>query len=85
MGKKRILVIARDKPAEALRVAVGLTLLNDTVRVVCAQPLPEDPAVQEQRDMLDFVEVPCLEVHEPAQLATQLAAAILDADTVYCL
>lgn len=82
---KRILVIARNKPAEALRVATGLTLLNDQVKVVAAAPLPDDPDVRAQREMLDFVEVPCVEIAEPGAAAGQLAAAILEADVVYCL
>lgn len=84
MGK-RILVIAEFKMAEALRVAVGMTLLNDGVRVIAAAPLPDDPAVREQREVLELVEVPCLEISEPGQVATQIAAAILDSDLVYRL
>ena len=45
---KRILVIAKQNPAEALRVAAGLTLLNESVRVAILGDLPDDPAVQEQ-------------------------------------
>ncbi|MBL8341004.1 MAG: hypothetical protein JNL30_05995 [Rubrivivax sp.] len=82
---KRILVVARAKPAEALRVATGLTLLNDTVRVIAAAPLPDTAAVREQREMLEFVEVPCDEVGDAALLPALLAEAILAADQVYCL
>lgn len=81
----RILVIAKFKLAEALRVATGLTLLNDSVRVIACAPLPDDPAVREQREMLDFVEVPCLEIQDPADAARQLAVAVLGADVVYRL
>jgi hypothetical protein len=82
---KRILVVARAKPAEALRVATGLTLLNDHVRVIAAAPLPDTPAVREQREMLEFVEVPFEEVTDAALLPARLAEAILAADHIYCL
>lgn len=82
---KHILVIAQFNIAEALRVAVGLTLLHDGVRVISVGPLPDDPVVREQREALDFVEVPCLQISDPAQSAMPLATAILAADLVYRL
>lgn len=82
---KRILVIAQFNIAEALRVAIGLTLLHDGVRVISVAPLPDDAAVREQREALDFVEVPCLEISSSTQPAMPLAAAILESDLVYRL
>jgi hypothetical protein len=41
---KRIALLVRDRPAEALRVAVGLTLADNTVEVFVLDPLPPDDA-----------------------------------------
>jgi hypothetical protein len=44
--KKRIAVIVRERQAEALRMAVGLTLKDDEVNVfVMDRKLEDDPAV----------------------------------------
>lgn len=82
---KRILVIAKDKPVEALRVAAGLTLLNDSVRVAMLGGMPDDPAALEQRELLDFIEVPVDSLDDPAQAPQRLAAALLQAEVVYTL
>jgi hypothetical protein len=82
---KRILVIAKHNPAEALRVAAGLTLLHETVRVTAIGELPDDPAVAEQRELLDFVDVPVDVITDPAAVAAGLAHALLQAEVVYTL
>lgn len=82
---KRILVIAKDNQAEALRVAAGLTLLSDPVRVAVLGALQETPAVAEQKEVLEFAEVPC-DVLDDAQAASgALAAAVLESDAVYVI
>jgi hypothetical protein len=44
--KKRIAVLVRDRHAEALRMAIGLTLQDDEVTVYVMEKLPaDDPAV----------------------------------------
>ncbi len=44
--KKRIAVLVRDRQAEALRMAVGLTLKDDEVNVyIMDSKLKDDPAV----------------------------------------
>lgn len=80
---KRVLVIAQNKPAEALRVAAGLYMLHSDVRVLSAGALPDDAAVREQRELLEFAEVPCEEIADPADVPARLAAAIVAADVVY--
>ncbi len=82
---KRILVIAKNNPAEALRVAAGLTLLHEAVRVTAVGELPDDPAVTEQRELLDFVDVPVDVITDAAAVPEGLARALLQADVVYTL
>ena len=82
---KRILVIARHNPAEALRVAAGLTLLHESLRVVVIGALPDEPAVAEQRELLDFIEVPVDVITEPAAVPARLAEALLQSEVVYTL
>ena len=56
--KKNILVIAKHNKVEALRVAAGLTLMDDMVSVAVLGGLDDSPSVQEQIEALDFGEVP---------------------------
>lgn len=56
---KNILVIARDDKPEALRMATGLTLLDDIVRVAVIGDLDESAEeVQLQLEALEFADVP---------------------------
>lgn len=83
--KKRILVVARHNKVEALRVAAGLTLLSDDVKVDVLGGLEDSPAVQEQRDMLDFAEVPCELLGDDAPGMRRLAEDVFSADAVYVI
>ena len=82
---KNILVIARHNKAEALRVAAGLTLLSDPVRVAVVGTLEDTPAMAEQRELLEFAEVPCEELADPAAARGALAGALRQADVVYVI
>lgn len=82
---KRILVVARHNQAEALRVAAGLTLLSDPVSVAVVGALASSPAIEEQRGILEFAEVPCEEFPDGAGLHERLAPAMLAADAVYVI
>lgn len=82
---KRILVVARHNQAEALRVAAGLTLLSDPVSVAVVGALASSPAIEEQREILEFAEVPCEELPDGAGLHERLAPAMLAADAVYVI
>ncbi|MEW6739896.1 MAG: hypothetical protein ACOYU2_12425 [Nitrospirota bacterium] len=42
MDKKKIAVIIRDRQAEAFRMSVGLTVLDDTIDVFITQPVKDD-------------------------------------------
>ena len=82
---RKLLVVAKHNQAEALRVAAGLTLLSDPVRVAVVGRLPDTPAVAEQRELLEFAEVPCEELPEGAAGRERLAGAVLEADAVYVI
>jgi hypothetical protein len=82
--KKSILVVARSNKAEALRVAAGLTLLDDAVALAVLGALEETPEVREQLEVLEFAEVP-LAYHEGGPADAALARAMMGADVVYVL
>lgn len=77
---KRILMVAMHKPVEALRMASGLTLLDDQVAIACWGSLPEGPETDEQIEALDFADVPIERVGHDADV---LATRILASDVVY--
>lgn len=43
MAQKRIAVIVRERQSEALRMSVGLTVLDDQVEIFITEPLKDDP------------------------------------------
>lgn len=81
---KHVLVIAKFDQAEAMRVAAGLTLLDDSVRICVVGAIEKTAAVAEQKEVLDFVEVPCDTMDAGAPFPS-IARAILNADAVYLL
>ena len=82
---KNILVVAKHNQAEALRVAAGLTLLSDPVKVAVIGRLADTPAVAEQREVLEFAEVPCDELASADDARARLAPAVLAADVLYVI
>lgn len=83
-GDKNILVVARYRKTEALRMASGLTLLDDPVRVlVCGELEPSDE-LDIQLESLDFADVPLERVADGAVPAA-LANAVIQADVVYII
>lgn len=84
-ARKQILVVAMHKPAEALRMAAGLTLLDDAVTVASWGRLPEGPDVAEQMEALEFGDVPVVELDLAGDAVATLARQILDNDVVYCV
>jgi len=77
---KRILMVPLEKPVEALRMASGLTLLDDRVSVACWAELPAGPETDEQTEALDFADVPIVRLGGDM---AGLAGHILDSDVVY--
>ena len=85
--QKRILMLAIDKKVEALRMASGLTLLDDRIHIATWGELADSAEVAEQLEALEFSEVPMAEL-SPANLAAAcaaLAVEIMDSDVVYCV
>ena len=79
---KKILVIARDRKTEALRMATGLTLLDDAVSVAAWGGLDrDDEEVEMQLEALDFSDVPVTDLALDA--AGDLAGMINESDAVY--
>lgn len=83
--KKRILMIASQKKVEALRMASGLTLLDDAVSIVSLGQLPEGPEAAEQLEALEFADVPIETVDAGQGGAQALALRIVDSDVVFCV
>lgn len=81
---KQILVVARGKCAEALRMAAGLTLLDDVIRVaLCGEVGAE---ADEHLEALEFADVPVERLNPDSDEGVQaLARAITTADAVYVL
>ncbi|MFA6310490.1 MAG: hypothetical protein WCV99_15305 [Sterolibacterium sp.] len=82
---KTILVVAKNNKVEALRVAVGLALLSDIVRVVVLGELDDTPAVLEQKEVLEFADVSCELLQDMATQTVQLAREMADANVVYVI
>ena len=84
MEKKNVLMLASVKKVEALRMATGLTLLDDSVSVATWGGLADDADVREQLEALEFMEVPVIQL-EPEGAVAELAAQIIKSDVVYCV
>lgn len=82
---KNILVIAKNNKAEALRVAVGLVLLSDIVKVLVLGELDDTPAINAQREVLDFADVSCEVLSDASVQSTRLAEEMAGANAVYVI
>jgi hypothetical protein len=79
---KNVLMIARNKKVEALRMATGLTLLDDVIRVAIIGDIDrESPDVELQLESLDFADVPVVDVD--ANNAGELAEMVVNSDVVF--
>ena len=83
--KKNIVVVAMRNKAEALRVAAGLVLLDDLVKVVVLGELEDTAAISEQRGVLEFADIPCELLQDSAEQTVRLAREMAGADLVYVL
>lgn len=83
-GKKRVLMLAMHNQAEALRMAAGLTLLDDSVSVLAVGALSDRPDIAEQMEVLTFADVPVAAHDNLTQAAIgDIARAMIDADAVF--
>jgi hypothetical protein len=85
--KKNILIVAKHNQTEALRVATGLTLLDDRVKVDVLEKLADTPQVAEQMEVLEFADIPLEVLNQefPDGVALRLARHIMNADVVFVL
>ena len=84
--QKVILVIARHDKPEALRMASGLTLLDDQVLVDVIGQLQDDDETAMQMEALEFAEVPVSTVDPSTNEGMErLADDILRAGAVYVI
>lgn len=81
--QKHILMVAVQKPVEALRMASGLTLLDDAVAIATWGRLPEGADVTEQMEALEFADVPMVEFDPGVDTLGALAQQIIGNDVVY--
>jgi len=82
---KNILVIAKNNKVEALRVAVGLVLLDDLVKLDVLGELEDSPQIQEQLEVLEFADVPYEILNDHAKLIDKLAQDLVSSDVVYLI
>lgn len=83
-GFKNILVVAKDDKVEALRMATGLTLLDDTVKIVVLGEFDETAdEVQVQLEALDFADVPVERLRGDTESYQMLAGMMIQSDTVF--
>ncbi len=85
MATKNILMIAQQKKVEALRMATGLTLLDDMVSVLVCGVLENSADASEQLEALAFSDVPVTQLGKPDDIPRAMAQAISQADVVYIL
>lgn len=82
---KNILVVAKNNKLEALRVAIGLVLLSDIVKVVVLGELDDTPDIAVQREVLEFADVPCELLQDAASQSIRLAQEMAGANAVYVI
>lgn len=84
--QKVILVVARQDKVEALRMASGLTLLDDQVIVDVLGELADDDETALQLEALEFAEVPVVSIDPTTGAGLErLADDILRSDAVYMI
>ena len=52
---KKIAVILRDRPSEALRMSIGLIVLDDEVEILVTEPLNDEDAAYLNNEVKDLV------------------------------
>lgn len=81
---KNVLVVAQHNKIEALRMASGLTLLDDAIRVVVLGALENSDEATLQLESLEFAEVPISYIDQAVESdVKRLAGDIVQADAVF--
>ncbi|MFN3480178.1 MAG: hypothetical protein ACK415_07290 [Thermodesulfovibrionales bacterium] len=61
---KKIAVIVRDRQSEALRMSIGLTILEDSVEIYLTEPLREEGEMTLQLDGVKELSIPVFSILE---------------------
>lgn len=81
---KNVLVVAQHNKTEALRMASGLTLLDDAIKVVVLGALEDSGEAALQLESLEFAEVPVSYIDQTVESdIKRLADDIVQADAVF--
>ena len=83
--KKNILVIAKNNKVEALRVAVGLVLLSDFVKVDVLGGLDNSPKVQEQLEVMEFADIAHEVLDNSSSMMDKLAQDLVNSNIIYVI
>jgi len=82
MSSKNVLMIARHKKIEALRMAAGLTLLDDIIKVAIMGGMDRDADdASLQLESLDFADVPVIDVDDSN--AAEFAEMVINSNVVF--
>ncbi|MDA8231486.1 MAG: hypothetical protein M0006_09110 [Magnetospirillum sp.] len=68
---RTVVVIARSNPAEAMRVAAGVTIMGHTVRLLAITPLPANESLERNLSLAGVIP----EFPDAAGLASAIAGA----------
>lgn len=84
---KSILILSRNDPTEAMRVAAGLTIYDHRPAIVFMVPVPETPGNTEMAELLEFSDITSkttliTDSSLPHIGIKALASAILEADEI---
>lgn len=85
MGKK-IAVIVRDRQSEALRMSIGLTILEDSVEIYLTEPLREEGEMTLQLEGVRELDIPVFSVSGNSGFENitieEMAERLLKADNI---
>ncbi len=86
MDSKKIAVIVRDRQAEAFRMSVGLTILEDTIDLFLCRPLKAEEEVLSQLEGVKELDLKVFATFQGAGLeyltAEDMAERLLDYDHI---
>ncbi|MFN3395456.1 MAG: hypothetical protein ACK4Z9_01510 [Thermodesulfovibrionales bacterium] len=83
---KRIAVIVRDRQSEALRMSIGLTILEDEVEIYLVKPLRDEDEMTLQLEGVRELSIPVFSIFEESGFEDitieEMAGRLLRADNI---
>lgn len=83
---KRIAVIVRDRQSEALRMSIGLTILEDSVEIYLTEPLRGGGEMTLQLDGVRELSIPVFSIRKRSGFEDitieEMAERLLEADNI---